>query len=245
MSVCSHSLALFLDVDGTLIDLADRPDLVVVPPMLPELLRTLSDRLGGALALVSGRALADIDRLFPGLACVAGSHGGEWRQAGTMAAASRRAPQLDRLATQAALLPGILVERKPLGVALHYRDNPVLAPTLRRMAQHAVEQAAEPLKCMNGKAVVEVMPAGIDKGGAVARFMTAPAFAGRRPVFIGDDVTDESGFVQVNRMEGLSIRVGGTQGSAARRALSSPKAVRRWLHGLETRTKGGCNHGQS
>lgn len=236
--------ALFLDIDGTLIDLAPKPDLVVVPDFLPPLLLDLAQALGGALALVSGRALAEIDRLFPGLDCVAGSHGGEWRLGGTSRSSKVTIPELDALAAGAETLPGILVERKPLGVALHYRDNPQLAGQVRALARRTVERADQKLRLIDGKAVVEVMPADTDKGGAIIRFMDNPVFAGRRPIYVGDDVTDECGFSAVNRLGGVSVRVGGTQGSAACRGLSSPQAVRRWLRTLHRQATGG-NHAQS
>lgn len=244
MSRGHRSLALFLDIDGTLIDLAPKPHLVEVPGFLPPLLRDLAERLDGALALVSGRALAEVDRLFPGLDTAAGSHGGEWRLDGTMRAGVAAIPELDALAAGAETLPGILVERKPMGVAMHYRDNPQLAGQVRALARRTIERADQSLRLIDGKSVVEVVPAGIDKGTAITRFMNAPTFMGRVPVYVGDDVTDECGFRAVNRLDGVSIRVGGTQGSAANRELSSPRAVRRWLKILHRQATGG-NHAQS
>ncbi len=244
MAEFNRRMALFLDIDGTLIDLAPKPDLVVVPDFLPPLLHDLATELGGALALVSGRALTEIDRLIPGLDSVAGSHGGEWRLQGVTKAAIAAIPELDALAAGAETLPGILVERKPMGVAMHYRDNPQLAGQVRALARRIVESADQALRLIDGKSVVEVVPAGTDKGGAITRFMDAPAFAGRFPIYVGDDVTDECGFRAVNRLDGLSIRVGGTKGSAATRGLSSPRAVRRWLKTLHQQAIGG-NHVQS
>lgn len=234
--------ALFLDIDGTLLDLAARPDLVVVPPELADTLHTLARVLDGALALVSGRALAEIDQLFPGLPAVAGSHGGEWRQGGRLRATGAPAPELTALAAGAATLPGIMVERKPQAVALHYRDNPKLAGHVRALAERAVAAASVGLRLLEGKSVIEVVPAEVDKGRAVARFMAAPPFAGRVPLYVGDDVTDEYGFQAVNRLGGLSIRVGDLGASAARRQLSSPTAVRRWLRRTARQEQEGGRH---
>ena len=244
MSRPIRPLALFLDIDGTLIELAPKPHLVVVPDFLPPLLRKLAEQLDGALALISGRALAEVDRLFPGLECAAGSHGGEWRLGGSLRVGLTAIPELEALAAGAETLPGILVERKPMGVAMHYRDNPQLAGQVRALARRTIERADQAFRLIDGKSVVEVVPAGIDKGTAITRFMDAPVFAGRTPVYVGDDVTDECGFRAVNRLDGVSIRVGGTKGSAANRGVSSPQAVRRWLKNLHRQATGG-NHVQS
>lgn len=229
--------ALFLDIDGTLIELAPRPDLVVVPTDLPQLLRDLQHRWQGGLALVSGRSLAEIDRMFPGLECVAGCHGGEWRLGGESFVAPLADSVLNGLAIQAGRLPGILIERKPVGLALHYRANPSACGLLRRWARSAVVQAQRSLRLVEGKAVIEVTGADCDKGRAVERFMESPGFAGRRPIYVGDDMTDEGGFDAVNRLGGVSIRVGGDEReSLACRSLPAPKAVRLWLR---LRLKGG------
>jgi len=236
--------ALFLDIDGTLLDLAAKPDQVVVPPELPGVLAALSAHFNGALALISGRTLSDIDGLFPGGGDAAGSHGAEWRRAGMVKASAAVGPELHALAVGAETLPGILVERKPLAVALHYRDAPHLAAQVRGLAKNAVAAAPVALRMLEGKSVIEVVPANADKGAAISRFMTCPPFAGRRPLFIGDDVTDESGFAAVNRLGGLSIHVGGNTNSVASRKIASPTAVRRWLAGLERKLRGKAN-GQS
>ncbi|MBR9973671.1 trehalose-phosphatase [Magnetospirillum sulfuroxidans] len=236
--------ALFLDIDGTLLDLAAKPDLVVVPAELPGVLAALTAHLGGALALISGRTLSDIDWLFPGGGDAAGSHGAEWRRAGMVKASAAVGPELHALAAGAETLPGILVERKPLAVALHYRDAPQLAAQVRGLAHNAVAAAPVALRVLEGKSVIEVVPANADKGAAISRFMTCPPFAGRCPVFIGDDVTDESGFSAVNRLGGRSIHVGGNIDSVASRKIASPTAVRRWLAGVERKLRGHA-HGQS
>mgnify|MGYP001810619569 CR=1 FL=1 len=229
------SWALFLDIDGTLLDLASRPDDVVVPCDLPPLLDTLTARFSGALALISGRSLEDIDRLFPGGRDAAGSHGAEWRLGGaTSAPADVWSCDLARMIeAEASLLPGVLVERKTRSVALHFRAAPQHSAALRTMAETAMRASVRPLRLLEGKMVIELVPAGMTKGGAIKRFMDCQPYTGRKPVFIGDDVTDESGFVAVNEMGGLSIHVGDDPATAARFRFHSPAWLRHWLTGLE------------
>lgn len=235
--------ALFLDIDGTLLDLAPKPDQVVVPGFLPPLLAALSTHLHGALALISGRALGEIDRLIPGGFDAAGSHGAQWRRAGIVKSAGAVAPELDALVRQAGTMNGILVERKPASVALHYRDAPEREAALRVLASRTVASAPA-LRVLEGKSVIEVVPVGANKGVAIARFMTCPPFAGRLPVFVGDDVTDEAGFAIVNKLGGLSVHVGTNPATRASRKVHSPAVVLRWLVALEHKLRGAC-HGQS
>jgi len=229
--------ALFLDIDGTLLDLAPTPEAVTMPPDLLHRLDTLSRHLSGAVALISGRSLAGIDRLFPGGRDAAGLHGAEWRRSGhTNAPASSVPPGLlAALAGQAAALPGVRIEPKPGALALHFSANPAAAPELRQLARAAMAGSPVPLRLIEGKNVVELAPAGIDKGLAIERFLAHPPYQGRIPVFLGDDLTDEDGFRAVNRRGGLSAHVGGRD-SAARYRLSSPAEVRRWLDRLATLT---------
>lgn len=227
--------ALFLDIDGTLLDLAPKPDDVVVPPTLSPLLDALTSRFGGALALVSGRSLEGIDRLFPGGRDAAGSHGAEWRLEGETFASTEVWPDdlTCMIETEAKLLPGVLVEPKSRSIALHFRAAPEHAAALRAVAEAAMRATALPLRLLEGKMVIELVPAGMTKGSAIQRFMVCPPYAGRRPVFIGDDATDESGFVAVNEMGGLSIHVGDDPATAARFRFHSPASLRHWLAGLE------------
>lgn len=232
--------ALFLDVDGTLLEMAPRPDLVRVPRRLPTLLTALAARRGGALALVSGRSLADLGRLFPSWrGAAAGLHGLERRDAegglvrvadpAALAALDRlRAPLADFVLAR----PGLFLEDKGETIALHYRDRPQAEAELRTLADSLVRASGSALRLITGKKVVEFLPRTATKGVAIAAFLAAPPFRGRRPVFLGDDVTDEDGFAVVNRQGGISVRVGAPAVTAARYRLDSVVAVLHWLAGL-------------
>lgn len=226
--------AFFLDIDGTLLDFAARPQEVRVESGLLELLRRLFASTGGAVALVSGRSVEDIDSLFSPLAFpAAGQHGTERRAAD--GAIRRYAPPVAKLGVAAAELvrltaahAGLVLENKGMTLALHYR----LAPSLRALAEREMRAIAAGLgdgfELQTGKLVMEIKPSGKDKGSAIAEFVAEAPFAGRRPVFIGDDLTDEPGFDVVNRLGGYSVKVG--QGiTRARWHLFDAAAVRRWL----------------
>lgn len=229
--------ALFLDIDGTLLELAPEPQAVRVPPGLAARIGTLARSLGGALALVSGRPLSDIDRFFPGGFDAAGTHGAQWRLGGTETAPG---PAVDAaLAGIVALLrdgtdrlPGVILERKPHALAVHYRLAPQWEAQVRSLAAHAAERLGPAFRLQAGKLVVELLPAAAGKGAAIERFMALPPYAGRTPVFVGDDQTDEDGFAAVNALGGLSIRVGKGVTTQARFQLDSPTAVRDWLECL-------------
>jgi trehalose 6-phosphate phosphatase len=234
--------ALFLDVDGTLLEIAARPELVLVPPGLPELLARLAKQRAGALALISGRTLANLDRLFlPWRGAASGLHGAERRRAdGSLAASGRSAADqaaaeaLERLrpslADIAGARPGAWLEDKGRTLALHYRSIPQQEPEIRRAVQCLAQRESEALRLIAGKMVLELQPRHYDKGAVIAAFFGAPPFRGRRPVFIGDDTTDEDGFAEVNRRGGVSIRVGDrSAATAAAYALPSVAEVRRWL----------------
>jgi len=236
--------AFFLDLDGTLVDIAETPE--AVAPGLEEisLLERLAEACDGALALISGRALARIDELFAPLVLpAAGQHGAERRDAKGVRHRYRFAVQALRPAAGgirsfAARHQGLVFEDKGASVALHYR----LAPQLAAAARQAVREAAEPLgeavEVQDGKMVVELKPAGCDKGSAIASFVQEPPFAGRVPVFLGDDATDEYGFRSINRLGGHSVKVGEGP-SAARWRLENPAAARAWLQGwLDFEKKG-------
>ena len=226
--------ALFLDIDGTLVDLAAAPDGVVVPTGLTALLDRLTGRLAGALALVSGRSLTGIDRLLPGGRDAAGTHGVEWRRNGRAQALAESWPaELDAaVAAATERLPFLHVERKAHSVALHYREAPEQGAAVRALAEALVRAAPRPFDLLDGKAVVEIVPPGAGKGAAIERFMASPPYAGRLPVFVGDDVTDEHGFAAVNRLGGISVHVGANPATTAGWRLDSPAAVRAWLAAL-------------
>lgn len=223
--------ALFLDFDGTLAELAPRPDAVTVAPDLVLLLQRVHDRLHGALALITGRAQPDIDPLLAPLALPgAFEHGGVRRTRHGLHAAGDL-PDLTPVVEAAQALarhhPGLLVERKRTAMALHYRQAPELAGQCVSALQDAVGNTTG-LQLLPGKAVIEVKQAGADKGSAITAFMTEAPFHGRRPVFVGDDTTDEAGFDAVQRLGGAGIKVGAGQ-TRARYRLPDTAAVQQWL----------------
>lgn len=225
--------ALFLDFDGTLVDFADHPDAVALDPPIREALARLARRLSGAVAIITGRDIADIDRyLTPLHLPVAGVHGLIRRDGnGTLhqGAADLAAAEAlyNRLTDWAAAEAGLVVEHKPGAVALHYRQRPELEQvcTARMEAEAGGLHA---FRLMRGKCVLELKTGGRDKGMAVADFMAEPPFAGRLPVFAGDDVTDEDAFAQVNAQGGVSIKIGEGNTIANHRANSS-EIFRLWL----------------
>jgi trehalose 6-phosphate phosphatase len=236
--------ALFVDLDGTLLEIAPRPELVRAPDGLAELLTRLTEQRDGALAVISGRRIDDFDRyLRPWRGAASGVHGAERRDAGSRIVASgdrpddrRAAAALDRL--RPALrelerrLPGVLVEDKGRTLAIHYRQAPDREGEVRAVVAGLLRQEDEVLRLIDGKMVLELKPLHYDKGRAIAAFMAEPPFHGRVPVFVGDDTTDEDGFAEVNRRGGLSVRVGAPNAAtAAAYALPSVTAVLRWLRG--------------
>jgi trehalose 6-phosphate phosphatase len=230
-----HNLALFLDIDGTLLEIAPTPDAVVVPAALRNTLQLASAREQGALALVSGRSLAAIDRLFrPLVLPAAGLHGAERR--GADGAVTR--PQVDQCAldqARAALVnlarryPGVLLEDKGACMALHYRAAPRCEPEVRAQMVDIAADLGDSFVLRKGKCVLELAPAGASKRTAVEAFMHEEPFSGRVPVFIGDDITDEDGFAAVNAMGGHSVRVGSPMATQARHSFATPSAVVAWL----------------
>jgi trehalose 6-phosphate phosphatase len=232
--------ALFLDIDGTLLDIADSPDAVVVPASLLEHLQAAERRLDGALALVSGRTIAAIDRLFAPLQLAAsGQHGSEWRPVpGAATQAVAEAPLPPGLHEAAARLgrlhPGIVVERKSHALAVHYRNAPDFGAEIGGRLAEAMT-GYDGLMLLHGKSVWEIKDAAQSKGTAVDLFMRQPAFADRVAVFLGDDRTDEDGFHVVESLGGLAIPVGPL---ALKRphgpAFASPAQVRAWLADFAT-----------
>lgn len=221
--------ALFLDVDGSLLEFAPTPDGVRVPDELIATLGRLQQRLEGALALVSGRSLAQLDRLFAPLRLhAAGLHGLELRGAPPPSPPAALAGVRESAEAVARDFPGALVEDKGAALALHWRTAPEAAPALRAAAEAAL--AALPgYRLQPGDHVVEVRPDGADKGAAVDRMLAQPPFRGRVPVFVGDDLTDEDGFRRVRARGGLAVLVGLRRPTHATHALADPAAVRAWL----------------
>ena len=224
--------ALFLDFDGTLVELAESPDSIRVPGELRPLLARLSERLSGRLALVSGRSIADLERhVGPCAMAVSGSHGLELRLPGgtdvPLSAPDGLAEARDEIRRFAADDRGLLVEEKPASVALHFR----LSPEREAGAEALFEElsARTGFQVQAGKMVLELRPPGADKGDAVRRMMAEPTFAGARPLFVGDDLTDEDAFVAAAGLGGGGILVGPPRETAARWRLEGVPAASRWL----------------
>ena len=239
--------ALFLDVDGTLLEIESHPDDVRAGPRLKRLLERVSGALGGALALVSGRAIASLDAIFSPLVLpTAGLHGLERRGADGQVHypagfASRMARARAGLIGFVEAHAGLLLEDKGAAVALHFRNAPALAGEARAAMSKALEAIGDDFHVQQGKMVLELKPTGEDKGTAIAAFMRESPFAGRKPVFIGDDVTDEDGFEVVNRLGGHSVRVGAAVDTNARWVLPGVDDVIRnlesWMEGADAGTR--------
>lgn len=228
--------ALFLDFDGTLTDLAAQPHSVQVPVGLPPTLLALHRLLGGALAIVTGRKQSDVDGFLEPLTLpMASEHGAQYRLAnGSLPAVD--APDLRTvLACAEALMaqhPELLIETKRASVALHFRQAQHLEALCRETLENAM-RGVQGVELLHGKCVFEVKPAGVHKGQAIAAFMRTPPFAGRTPVFVGDDVTDEAGFASVMALGGLAIKVGEGPSQAPYRCMT-PAALRGWLSATRT-----------
>ena len=225
-------ISVFLDFDGTLVEIAEHPENVVVAPELPGALTALARKLEGRLAIVSGRSLATLDRLLGPLpVAMAGSHGGEFRPAGASSpealAAPLPDPVRDALADYAGENGGLIFEAKPFSAAVHYRTRPEVGEALFAFAKRLAAENGMHVK--HGKMVVELTMPGSDKGNAVARFMERSPFAGTRPLFAGDDVTDEDAFTAVRRFGGGGILVGPTRPTQALWRLDDVAAVHHWL----------------
>lgn len=221
--------AVFLDFDGTLVDIAAEPRLVVVPDGLGQDLATLADRLGGALAIISGRTIGEIDTFLSPLRLpTAGEHGMAVRPTGAGDVLRGAMPAVpddwrDAAAAWAGAIPGVIAEQKPAGLVLHYRQAPEAGPHLVTLLQALVADVPA-FEVIEASAAWEIRPRGTDKGTALAALMRGARFAGRQPLFIGDDVTDEDGIAVALALGGVGLRVAPTFGDAA--------GVRRWLADL-------------
>jgi trehalose 6-phosphate phosphatase len=228
--------AYFFDLDGTLVEFADTPAGIRVTQELRTLLARVHDSVGGAAALISGRPIAEIDSLFPETRLpVAGQHGAERRNGA--GAWTRHEPEQDltpvrrRLAEAIIDKPGLLLEDKGLSLALHYRRIPNLAGFVHQTMEAILADLDGEYALQQGKSVLELKPAGKDKGRAVLEFMAEAPFAGRTPAFVGDDATDEYGFATVNELGGHSIKVGAGE-TVARWRLANVTAVQAWLRSI-------------
>lgn len=230
-----HRDALFLDVDGSILDLNADPAQVRAGPELLATLAALHARFGGALALLSGRSLRQMDAILPGLqVAMAGLHGAQLRMVdGAMWIDAPALPgavaahALDRLGS----FPGVIVEDKGVSLALHFRMAPEQAGRVDDCAGELLAIAGSGYELLAGKCVVEIKPRGHGKGRALDLMHRHPPFASRRPWMVGDDLTDEHAFARVNAAGGVAVIVGERRPTLAGYGLTDPAATRAWLHG--------------
>ncbi len=217
--------ALFLDIDGTLLDIAEKPDLVTVPLTLPPALAALRNRLNGAIAFISGRTLAEIDRFFPGQFPAAAEHGATLRDAQGATHHITQRPKsynlwLQTLSQAAADMPGTIIEQKTVGIVIHFRQAPQFGPRIKALAESLITDSNTIL--LPAHMAYELRPIGASKDAALTWFMSKPPFANRHPIFIGDDTTDEPAIALANHLGGTGLHVN-------RNFSGGPNAVRRWL----------------
>ncbi|MEL6752075.1 MAG: trehalose-phosphatase [Pseudomonadota bacterium] len=226
--------ALFLDFDGTLVELAETPDGVDVPPRLAWLLGRLSARVDGALAFITGRSIADLDTLLKAPAfAAAGVHGGEWRQADGDVETHDGEPfdkERETVAAFAAQDERFIVEQKSGGITIHFRRAPEREADAETAMRDAFADRPD-FEILSGHMMWEARRVGVHKGAGIERLMAKPPFTGRTPIFIGDDRTDEDGFATINEMGGLSIKVGEGETLATARLPDIP-AVYAYLERL-------------
>jgi trehalose 6-phosphate phosphatase len=224
--------ALFLDFDGTFVDFAPEPDAIRLRTGSIELLQRLAKVLGGALAVITGRRLADLDRhLAPLTLPASGVHGMEFRPQAAELRVSPPSPHFEvvrrRLSKEMARGDPLSIEDKGGAIVLHFRKHPKQAPRAEALARSAVDGLAD-LHVVAGDAIFEIRQRGITKAEAIARFMEEPPFAGRAPVFVGDDSTDEDGFRAAAAARGFGVKVGPGE-SAADYRLRNVANVHAWL----------------
>ena len=230
-----RNIALFLDVDGTLLEIASTPDAVRVPAALRNTLQLAAAREDGALALISGRCIRELDALFaPCVFPAAGQHGLERRDThGHVTAPAFDAETLQP--ARVALMElqrkhnGLLLEDKGAALALHYRLAPQSAAEVLKVMTELLQPLHDRFQLRTGKCVLELAPRGYSKHSAIVAFMSEAPFAGRTPVFVGDDNTDEDGFRAVNELGGYSVRVGHSPSTVAKFTFGSVTAVIAWL----------------
>lgn len=230
-------LAIFTDFDGTLVDIADTPDGIDVPLSLPQALQRAADELDSAFAVLTGREIGDIDKyLSPLVLPVAGAHGTQRRRAdgtvemaddASVLAAEQIARDLEPLVMAN---PGLLIEAKDGTVALHFRQAPELEEACRIAMQDAISKVPD-FALVPGKMVLEARPRGVTKGTALRAFMNEEPFIGRTPIFIGDDTTDEDGFIAAQELGGVGIKLGDGE-TAARMRIANVASVHALIQGL-------------
>ena len=232
----NQPIALFLDVDGTLLEFCNNPDDVYPGVELNLILKSLSSLLKGALALVTGRRVLEIDRIFHPLQLpVGGQHGLEHRDAegNFKLVKSLKFPENIRSQIQCfgEIYPECAIEDKSLTMAIHYRRAPKLEEKVLKFVNKLIE-GEKHFHAISGNMVIEIKPLGVDKGHSIALFMENEPFLDKLPIFIGDDVTDEDGFKYINANNGISIKVGTRTSSLARYNLNNVNAVHDWLGSL-------------
>jgi len=226
--------ALFLDLDGTLLEFADKPHLVELSERFRALLPRLAKFKNGGVAIVSGRSIADLDDLLaPYRFAVSGVHGSERRDYRGNRLASKAdlmaiAPVRAAVESFSAAHDDLVIEDKTISIALHYRLRPDLSGEIEAFAEELGRSLPPGYVLLPGKMMIEIHPAGVDKGSAIREFMSEEPFAGSTPVFIGDDVTDEAGFRVVNELGGVSVKVNSGDTAAAWH-LDDVDAVLNWL----------------
>ncbi len=235
--------ALFLDLDGTLVDIAPTPEGIEIPSDLVPTLTRISSALDGALAINTGRPIAEVDTFLSPLRLIAsGIHGSEIRTSAG-GAIKNNAPLLEPAIIEAVrdlerIAPGVMVEAKRFSIAVHYRLAPEYAPRLEAEMQAIIGGGPDHLVLSYGRKVLEIVPNQVSKGAALALLMQLPAFRGRRPIMIGDDVSDQSAFEEAERLGGMALRVAGELYPAATADFAGPSHVRAWLsQALEIRDK--------
>jgi trehalose 6-phosphate phosphatase len=219
--------AVFLDIDGTLIDIAEQPHLVTIPDGLRCVLAGLRSRLNGAVAFISGRPLTEIDQFFPGQFPAAAEHGATVRDGqGNIHHITQRPPAyahwLQALQKAAAVMPGVLIEQKTVGIVAHFRQAPQYGPDLKTLAESLIAESGPDTILLPAHMAYELRPKGAAKDTALSWFMARPPFAGRTPIFIGDDTTDEPAIALATKLGGMGLHVN-------RNFSGSTDAVRRWL----------------
>jgi trehalose 6-phosphate phosphatase len=228
-------LALFLDLDGTLAPIAPTPDQAILDVRIRDLLPRLVRRLGGRVAIISGRTIANIDRILgTTIMAAAGVHGLERRTASGVRMDAPVHPEIPYARAECLRLaeaqPGLLVEDKGIGIALHYRVAPEAADAVHGFGSRVAARTG--LTLQEGNMVVELRTPGADKGSAVSAFMAEPPFIGARPVFVGDDLTDEDAFAAAKAGGGFGIQVGPERQTAATHRLPDVEAVFAWLQAV-------------
>jgi trehalose 6-phosphate phosphatase len=219
--------ALFLDIDGTLLDIAEQPHLVTIPDGLRDTLTKLRTRLNGAVAFISGRPLNEIDQFFPGAFPAAAEHGAVIRNAqGKIHHITERPKSYDHwliaLNQAAREIPGLLIEEKTVGLVAHYRQAPDYADQIKKLAESLIAESGPETILLPAHMAYELRPKGAAKDTAMTWFMSHPPFANRTPIFIGDDTTDEPAITLATTLGGQGLHVN-------RNFSGSPNAVRRWL----------------